>query len=526
VSTRRFDDYEFTSVGTLQPQRDAGGRISEFFPDSTSLQRRGLRLHRNGAGPFCRFQVSTQLCLTGVYVLTVDDTVCYVGECADLARRFNTGYGSIAARNRYEGGQNTNCKVNALVLDAVKSGQSVELWFLQTQQRKDVETELLLALHPPWNGRRSAVAVHTAASVTRESSLAEGGNKMRESAQPPVRAMIRQAAEALGGPFTISALSDWVLQHYPGTNTNTIQAQIVYCTVNNPSRVHQPVNKTPRAAVDTRYDFLFRSERGGLLEQYDPARHGWWAIVRRDRGEVTVARIDGATTREPSTKEGGQVEGAHGSVEIQTAKPPGDLVSRTPSASSTPAMRPVDLPTALSGVTTGLAESQMDGSATAETDELHFDFIGSAALRQPLTMDYGEASRAYSVQAYKATGLLLCGLLEGMLFDAIRRPEVSRHAAYRQAVERFPRLADGSIDFARVGLSQFAIAAEQVSLLAPRAARMVGAARDFRHTVHPSAEVRLSSRAEQEDADLLFSLVRLVHRDLGRHTSARSVPSG
>jgi hypothetical protein len=195
-----------------------------------------------------------------------------VGECIDLARRFNTGYGRIDARNCYEGGQNTNCKVNALVLDAVKSGRQVELWFLQTSRRKDIEAELLIALRPPWNGRFPSVAVSAAASYTGQSSQAERGGAMRESGQPPVRAMIRQAAEALGGPFTVRALSDWVLQHYPGTNPSTVQTQIVFCTVNNPSRVHQAVNKTPRAAEDARYDFLFRAERGDLLTPAQTAK--------------------------------------------------------------------------------------------------------------------------------------------------------------------------------------------------------------------------------------------------------------
>ena len=85
---------------------------------------------------------------------------------------------------------------------------------------------------------------------------------MSTGKQPYVRQMIREAVEALGGRTTNVAVRDWVLQKYPDTNPSTIQQQMLFCSVNHPSRIHAPHNKRPRRADDERYDFLFRTGRG------------------------------------------------------------------------------------------------------------------------------------------------------------------------------------------------------------------------------------------------------------------------
>jgi hypothetical protein len=102
--------------------------------------------------------------------------------------------------------------------------------------------------------------------------------------------MVRQAVNDLGGETTNVAVRDWILQRYPGTNPNTIQCQIIVCTVNHPSRVHYPENTKPRAA-NTKYDFLYRCGRG-LLELYNPEKHGQWEIYEQENGKLGVRRID------------------------------------------------------------------------------------------------------------------------------------------------------------------------------------------------------------------------------------------
>ncbi len=112
---------------------------------------------------------------------------------------------------------------------------------------------------------------------------------MSTGKQPYVREMIREAVEALGGRTTNVAVRDWVLQKYPDTNPSTIQQQMLFCSVNHPSRIHAPHDKQPRRADDERYDFLFRTG-WGELELYDPERHGVWAIEADAAGNLAVGR--------------------------------------------------------------------------------------------------------------------------------------------------------------------------------------------------------------------------------------------
>jgi RecB family endonuclease NucS len=102
--------------------------------------------------------------------------------------------------------------------------------------------------------------------------------------------MIRDAVKALGGATSNVAVRDWILEHYPGTNPATIQAQTVVCTVNHSSRIHYPENQKPRSAV-SQYDFLYRPERG-KLEIYDPSHHGAWEIARTEDGALIVRLVD------------------------------------------------------------------------------------------------------------------------------------------------------------------------------------------------------------------------------------------
>lgn len=107
---------------------------------------------------------------------------------------------------------------------------------------------------------------------------------------PAVWQMVKEAVDALGSPTTNGAVRDWILEKYPGTNPGTISHQIIFCTVNHDSRIHDPQNKAPRHANGPR-DFLFRPRRRHL-EIYDPAEHGVWAIVGTQGGNLAVRQLD------------------------------------------------------------------------------------------------------------------------------------------------------------------------------------------------------------------------------------------
>lgn len=106
---------------------------------------------------------------------------------------------------------------------------------------------------------------------------------------PPVWQLIKDAIAELGGSATNAEIRDAIHARYPDVNPGTINAQINFCSVNSPSRIHGPENSKPRSATDPRYDFLFRVRHGHVLS-YDPKQHGVWSIVQDSNGHLKVSR--------------------------------------------------------------------------------------------------------------------------------------------------------------------------------------------------------------------------------------------
>ncbi len=142
----------FHLLSAIDPVRGPDARPLEFMPQARYANRRNLRLNPHGRGSFCKISLDRLPSREGVYAITVDHAPVYVGECVDLRERFGPrGYGDIAPRNCFVGGQPTNCKVNHRILVAAKEARQVQLWFLETPQRKAAEAQLRHSLTPAWN---------------------------------------------------------------------------------------------------------------------------------------------------------------------------------------------------------------------------------------------------------------------------------------------------------------------------------------------------------------------------------------
>ena len=142
-------------VCQINVERDLQGLPVKYLPQNAYENRNLLPLNRHGQGPFCRFNIPKLTDRPGVYAITVGDSVVYVGECQNFRERYGPrGYGVIHPRNCFVGGQSTNCKVNARVLEATLRNLIPELWFMPeaVKSRKLVEAFLVSEFHPPWNG--------------------------------------------------------------------------------------------------------------------------------------------------------------------------------------------------------------------------------------------------------------------------------------------------------------------------------------------------------------------------------------
>lgn len=119
--------------------------------------------HAYGIGPFAILRMPSLPPEPGLYVWCESGSPVYVGQTrSSLRSRLGTnGYARISTYNtfareagRTNGGQQTNCRVNALANAAIVSGHRLTLWFRVTaaEGARDVEARWM-RLHgvPPWN---------------------------------------------------------------------------------------------------------------------------------------------------------------------------------------------------------------------------------------------------------------------------------------------------------------------------------------------------------------------------------------
>ncbi len=147
-----IQNYKFYHVCEIIPKLDSDNNVFEFLPQSRYENSKNLPLNNYGKGPFCKFSIDKKYFgKSGVYIISVNDTIQYVGRCVDFYNRFNMGYGSIQPKNCFKGGQETNCRINHNILTSFKSNRTIQLFFLETPKFIQIEDKLIEKLGPSWN---------------------------------------------------------------------------------------------------------------------------------------------------------------------------------------------------------------------------------------------------------------------------------------------------------------------------------------------------------------------------------------
>ncbi|MGX9353938.1 hypothetical protein ACS3SW_01880 [Roseobacteraceae bacterium S113] len=143
--------YPFIHVTNIAPVQLSDGTIKQFMPQERYANVANLPLNKYGAGPFCKFTIPKDYRTCGVYLMICGEEIRYIGECVNLSARFNAGYGNISPRNCFKGGQETNCRLNSLVYLSTCGGETLHLFFYQTENFKEAEAQLRASQRAPWN---------------------------------------------------------------------------------------------------------------------------------------------------------------------------------------------------------------------------------------------------------------------------------------------------------------------------------------------------------------------------------------
>ncbi len=148
---KKILEYSFEFIGNIQPFIE-NGKIKDIHPQEKYCKKDLVQKNRYGDGAFCRFSISNKwLKISGVYALFSNDKLLYIGQCLDLTKRFNTGYGNISPRNCYIGGQSTNCRINKVIRSEILSGNDITLYFYAKQDFRTIEQELIQSYRPIHN---------------------------------------------------------------------------------------------------------------------------------------------------------------------------------------------------------------------------------------------------------------------------------------------------------------------------------------------------------------------------------------
>lgn len=173
----KLNNHIFNHVCKIDIARNIDGTIKEFHPEKKYENK--YEFNKYGMGPFCRFSIPVKWAgAMGVYAVVFDNELVYIGQCVDLAKRYNQGYGQIQPRNCFIGGQSTNCKINKLILNAIQNKVEVNLFFNETNRYDQVESELIDIYNPIHNHQRGKKVVKN--NRTKEKSYLQKITKHKE----------------------------------------------------------------------------------------------------------------------------------------------------------------------------------------------------------------------------------------------------------------------------------------------------------------------------------------------------------
>lgn len=142
----------------------AGG-VSHRGLNLTPDLRAGRVRHRYGTGPFARLVMPDLPDAPGMYLWELNGNVVYAGQTrTPLRQRLGSnGYSTISGYNtlasepgRSNGGQQTNCRINALANQALARGDNLVIWFRATEAAAAPFAEAAWMQRfgmPPWNRR-------------------------------------------------------------------------------------------------------------------------------------------------------------------------------------------------------------------------------------------------------------------------------------------------------------------------------------------------------------------------------------
>jgi hypothetical protein len=143
---------QFEYVDSVSVVRNKDGQVELKQPQRRYSRSTEKNLHPDGEGPFCEFDINTSEYedIEGVFILTVDEVIKYVGESSNIGH-YIYQIGKVSPSACYEGGQQTVCRVNTRIFYATRDGSQVSLWATESSNPNELKKQLVYECNPSWN---------------------------------------------------------------------------------------------------------------------------------------------------------------------------------------------------------------------------------------------------------------------------------------------------------------------------------------------------------------------------------------
>lgn len=121
----KFDSY-LQYICEIEPIK-SDDEIVEMIPYNLGDIKNGKTLIDDGIGPFCIFNVQTEITESCVYAIIVDKDIKYIGRATNL-KRILLHYYKISKSSCFKGGNSTYCKINNFILNQAKLGKRIYIY--------------------------------------------------------------------------------------------------------------------------------------------------------------------------------------------------------------------------------------------------------------------------------------------------------------------------------------------------------------------------------------------------------------
>jgi hypothetical protein len=149
--------------------------------------------------------------------------------------------------------------------------------------------------------------------------------------------------------------------------------------------------------------------------------------------------------------------------------------------------------------------------SNAVPERLDFSFTADPDLRSMMERDYQEIPRCLATEGYKAATVMCGSVMEALLLDALLADEAK---ATQSAMSLKGSIGKVPNDLGKWTLKQMIAVAQDLQILPKEIGGMSEALREYRNLIHPAVGIRKQMRAEEEEATLAYSALRVIIKNL------------